>query len=283
MAAVFTLFLPTNFNWPDRRPIGALFLASNFHASAGNPRGWFNDDGLKVTGPGGQERFRKALFAYADQSIDVLKKTGAQGMIVWDVEGEEFPHKISFIGDPRRLDQLAPEMAPLAAEFFKRFRDAGFKVGVTIRPQELEFVNGLPRQAPVLDMKRLLLEKIDYARTNWGATIFYLDSDYGLWRPDEVWQLRALAAERPDVLLIPEHHALPYAAFCAPYVSLRKARPVGRLARELFPHSFNVLDISDASADKVAGAWQQGDILLFRAWYWNGDCTVLQHFQQQHP
>jgi hypothetical protein len=283
-AMVWTL-CPTNFHWPDRRPIGVLFLASGYHASATNPRGWFNDDKLDVVGAGGQERFKQVLFDYADRSIVILKKTGAQGVIVWDVEGEQYPHKTTFIGDPRLLGSLAPEMAPLADEFFKRFRDAGFKVGVVIRPQELVFENGIPRQMAVLDMKRILLEKVDYARTNWGATIFYLDSDYSVLRPDEVWQLRRLEEQRPDILLIPEHHYLPYAAFSAPYISLRKGKPgaTERLARKLYPGSFDALDISDASADEVAAVWHEGDVLLFRTWYWNSDCDIVQQFQHGRP
>src|ERR1700722_17716814 len=82
MAAVAIWVLcPKNFHWPDRRPIGVLFLASDYHSSSVNPRGWFNDDTLDVTGAGGQERFQKALFDYADRSIAILKKTGAQGVV----------------------------------------------------------------------------------------------------------------------------------------------------------------------------------------------------------
>lgn len=277
------LVWPMGARWPDRRPVGVLFLANTYHSSTTNPRGWFNDQSLDFTGPGGKERFRTALLNYADTSITNLERLGAQGVIVWDLEGEEFPHKISFIGDPRTLNLVAPEMAATVNEFFKRFRDAGLKVGVTIRPQDLILGNGLPRQTAVLNFKSVLLGKIDYARTNWGATMFYLDSNYGILRPDEALQLRSLAEQRPDILLIPEHHYLPYWAFSAPYVSLRKGNPDATtgLARKLFPSSFQVLDIADASSDQVAAAWRQGDILLFRAWYWNSDCQILENFQRQ--
>jgi hypothetical protein len=285
IAVMAWLVSPMGVHWPDRRPIGVLFLASNYHSSATNPRGWFNDPGLNFVGPGGQDRFRKALLDYADTSITNLQRVGAQGVIVWDLEGEEFPHKTSFIGDPRSLDLLAPEMAPIADEFFKRLRNAGLKVGVTIRPQQLVINHGLPRQTAVLNIKRTLLEKIDYAQAHWGATIFYVDSNDGVWRPDEVVQLRLLAAQRPDILLIPEHHYLPYWAFSAPYVSLRKGNPdmTSKLARELIPASFQVLDVADATPDEVAAAWHPGDILLFRAWFWNSDCQLLANFQPQQP
>jgi hypothetical protein len=274
------IFQPTIIHWPDRRPIGTLFLAANFYASATNPRGWFNDPKLDVTGPDGTQRFRKALMDYTDRSLEVLKRTGAQGVIVWDLEGEEFPHKTSYIGDPRLLDELAPEMAATVDEFFARLRNAGLKVGITIRPQQLVFEHGQPRQTQVLNIKQCLLEKIDYARAHWGVTLFYIDSNGGIRRPDEVWQLRSLAKERPDVLLIPDHHYLPYWAFSAPYVALRKGNSsvTARWAQKLFPGSFQVLDIADAGPDrtKVDAAWRKGDILLFRAWFWNSDCELVE-------
>jgi hypothetical protein len=274
------IFQPTIIHWPDRRPIGTLFLAENFYASATNPRGWFNDPTLDVTGPDGAQRFRKALMDYTDRSLEVLKRTGAQGVIVWDLEGEEFPHKTSYIGDPRLLDELAPEMAATVDEFFARLRNAGLKVGITIRPQQLVFEHGQPRQTQVLNIKQCLLEKIDYAKAHWGVTLFYIDSNGGIRRPDEVWQLRSLAKERPDVLLIPEHHYLPYWTFSAPYVALRdgNSSATARWAKKFFPGSFQVLDIADAGPDrtKVDAAWRKGDILLFRAWFWNSDCELAE-------
>jgi len=278
---------PVTIHWPDRRPVGVLFLASNSGSSATNPRGWFNDPALDVTGADGPQRFRKALLDYTDRSIAILKRTGAQGVIVWDLEGEEFPHKTTFIGDPRLLGRLAPEMESVADEFFGRLRSAGLKVGLTIRPQQLVFENGQPRQTQVFDTRRILLEKIDCARARWGATIFYVDSNGGIRWPDDAWQLRRVAEQRPDVLLIPEHGYLPYSAFSAPYVALRKGDPP-ELARKLFPESFQAVDISDDSDDrtKIDIARWHGNILLFRAWFWSPECQLLENFThetQQQP
>jgi hypothetical protein len=274
-------FQPVHLRWEDRRPVGVLFLASNYHSSVTNPRGWFNEPSLAFTGADGAERFRAALREYTDRSLANLKRTGAQGVIVWDLEGEQFPHKTSFIGDPRALDRLAPEMAAAADEFFARLRDAGLRVGVTIRPQQLTFDEfGLPHQTFSLNLEKVLLEKIDYARKRWGTTLFYVDSNSGLWRPDELWQLRRVAAARPDVLLIPEHHGLPYAAFSAPYVSLRKetSATTGKWARKFFSNSFQALDISDCADHwaEIAAAQSDGDLLLFRAWVWSPECDLLE-------
>jgi hypothetical protein len=274
---------PTSIHWADRRPIGVLILASNYHSSPTNPRGWFNDPSLDVTGTNGAEHFRKALLDYADRSIAILKRTGAQGAIVWDLEGEEYPHKTTYIGDPRLLGRLAPEMVPVVDEFFGRLRSAGLRVGLTVRPQQLIFDDhGQPRQTQVFDIKRILLEKIDYARARWGASMFYMDSNGGIRRPDEVWQLRRLAEQRPDILLIPEHHYPSYSAFSAPYVALRKGdtAETSGWTRKLFPRSFRVLDIGDASSDRagIDAARLQGDVLLFRAWFWNPECQLLEDF-----
>jgi len=279
------LVWPGGPNWPDRRPIGSLFVASGGHCSSTNPRGWFFNENLDFSGPGGNERFRQALLDYADTSITNLKRLDAQGMIAWDIEGEQLPHKLTYIGDPRMVDLLAPEMAPVATEFFKKFTDAGLRVGIVIRPQQFDFNQGNARQATVLDLHRLLLAKIDYARTNWGATLFYLDSNDGVWRPDEVLQLRLIAGQRPDILLIPEHHYLPYWAFTAPYVSVRRGHPdiTTGLARKVFPRSFQIIDFGDASAEALAGAWHPGDVLLVRAWYWNIDCQRVEDFERAHP
>jgi hypothetical protein len=280
------LLAPATLHWPDRRPIGVLFLASGYHSSATNPRGWFNDPTLNVTGSNGPAIFRQALLEYTDRSLAVLKRLDAQGVIVWDLEGEQYPHKTTFIGDPRLLAKLAPEMAPVADEFFDRLRGAGFRVGLTIRPQQLVFDEaGWPRQTPVVNIQRLLLDKIDYARSRWQASLFYLDSNAGWLRPDEWWQLRAVAAKRPGILLMPEHSWPPYGAFSAPYVSVRNQRPAlaAQWARHLFPESFRALNIGDAGRDQVALVWRPGDILLFRAWYWNSDCQVIEDLAPVPP
>ncbi len=153
--------------------------------------------GLDVRGPEGIERFRHAALAYAARSIAILKQTGSQGMIVWDLEGEQYPHKTTYIGDPRALGRLAPEADAVADEFFALFRAAGLRVGVTIRPQE--FVSGA--QHDVADYDATLLRKLDYARGRWGATLFYIDSNGGPLWPAEAFRLRKLARLRPGVLL----------------------------------------------------------------------------------
>ena len=263
-----------------------MFLASHAYSSRTNPRGWFNDPAMDVIGPGGTERFRKALTEYIDRSLVILRDTHAQGIMVWDLEGEEFPHKTSYIGDPRALDRLAPEMAAAADEFFARFRNAGLRVGVTIRPQQLILSSPAggamtAKQENVSDYETLLLEKIDYAAKRWGASIFYLDSNGGVRWPAELLRLRRVAAQRPGVLIIPEHHYLAYGGFSAPYDTLLgRGSVTPGWVRWMNPEAFQVLNIcdignSDQAAAEVIG---NGDIALFRGWFCGPDCTAIQKY-----
>jgi hypothetical protein len=264
--------------WADRRPIGALFLASNFHSSPLNPRGWFNNRSFDVRGEAGTAGFHKAMLEYADRSIAILKRTGSQGMIVWDLEGEEFPHKTTYIGDPRLLPRLAPEAEGVVDEFFSRFRRAGLAVGLTVRPQYLSFIpGGEPKQEQVGDYERLLTEKIDYARRRWGATLFYIDSNGGPLWPAEVLRLRRIAQQRPQVLLIPEHHDVFYYGFSAPYGSMQQsASPTAQAVRWLYPNAFQVLVVAGSKAGEAAVAYLGGDILLFPAWFDNPSARFIE-------
>jgi phage FluMu protein Com len=279
---------PPRVKWPDRRPVGILFLASHAHASATNPRGWFNDPNLDFTGTNGAARFRQALLDYTDRSLAVLKRAGAQGVIVWDLEGEQFPHKTSFIGDPHQLPRLAPEMDAAADDFFAKLRAAGLRTGLTLRPQKIFYDEaGVPDQKPVLNEAEILSAKINYAKTRWGTTIYYVDSNYGLLRPDEPWQFRELAASLPDCLLIPEHTGLPFWAFSAPYLALRHggSELAARRPRQLFPGAFCALDISDAADDwaDITAAQSRGDLLLFRAWFPSPESALLEKLAPQKP
>ncbi len=230
-------------DWPDRRPIGTLFLPSGGpHKSSSNPRGWFQKADLDVRSPEGLERFRALVANYATRAAAVLREMDAQGGIVWNLEGEENPHPITYIGDPRMLPLLAPEMDAVADDLFRILTNAGLRVGVTIRPTQVYYQkdknqwahgtgshgsernplnedfsaiwpSGLPwyQFYPVVER---MCRKIEYAKRRWGCTLFYIDTN-GLFVPqgpnlEFKWMLltgdmlRAIRQRHPDVLLIPE-------------------------------------------------------------------------------
>ncbi len=279
---------PFQVNWKDRRPIGAIFLAGPQINVASNPRRWIMNSGeIDVSNDKGKAAFRAALLKLADNSIQVLKDTGAQGMITWDPEGEEFLGAC-YYGDPRLVPTLAPEMEfknngaeSVIDEYFGKFRAAGLKVGVCIRPQQIAMLGGKPVQQLVDDdhALQILRDRIAYAKQRWGCTLFYVDSTYYVdltapagrsLYPDV---FKAVAQAYPDVLLIPENESMRYFAYSAPLNSYMHHRitstPAG--ARMVYPKAFSVMMAPDGDqADDHAAllnAVRHGDILLFNCWY----------------
>jgi hypothetical protein len=276
---------PFQINWKDRRPIGAIFLASSGINIPTNPRRWIMNEGkLDVTSEQGKSAFRDALLKLADSSVKVLKNTNAQGMITWDPEGQEFLESC-YYGDPRLTPVLAPEsefkgdsgMSPID-EYFDKFRRAGLKVGVCLRPQQITSANGKPVQGAANNQQaaEVLKDKLTYAKKRWGCTLFYIDSTVvSTGESLDPGVFKAVADAYPDVLLIPENESMRYFAYGAPlnsYVHHKvTSTPVG--ARLVYPKAFSVLMAPDGDRpedhDALVSAVRNGDILLFNGWYNN--------------
>jgi hypothetical protein len=273
---------PFQINWKDRRPIGAIFLAGPQINVASNPRRWVVNFGeIDITNDKGKAAFRAALLKLADNSVQVLKDTGAQGMITWDPEGEEFPGSC-YYGDPRLVPTLAPEMEfkndgtkSVIDEYFGKFRAAGLSTGVCIRPQQIAMVDGKPvHQAADDDQAvQILREKVAYAKQRWDCTLFYVDSTATAGRPFYPDVFQAVAQAHPDVLLIPENESMRYFAYSAPLNSHvhHKVTSTPAGARMVYPKSFSVLMAPDGDRpedhDALLTAVRRGDILLFNGWY----------------
>jgi hypothetical protein len=276
---------PFQVDWKDRRPIGAIFLAGAQINVPGNPRRWIVNSGeIDVTNDKGKAAFRAALLKFADNSVQVLKDTGAQGMITWDPEGEEFPGAC-YYGNPRLVPILAPEMEfkndgvkSAIDEYFEKFRAAGLRTGVCIRPQQIAMIDGKPVHQDTDDdhATEVLLERIGYAKQRWGCTLFYVDSTTTAviggrsYYPDV---FKAVADAHPDVLLIPENESMRYFAYSAPLNSYMHHKitstPTG--TRMVYPKAFSVLMAPDGDRsedhDALVSAVRRGDILLFNGWY----------------
>jgi HEAT repeat protein len=277
----FAKVYPERLNWPDRRPIGALFLCRDNTKWGANPRGWFSDETLDVTRAAGRKAFHDRLMKYAEGSIAELKDVGAQGMILWDPEGQQMPHAISYLGDPRVIPRAAPEMDAAANEFFAKFRAAGLRVGVCIRPSRVvSDGKGGWDHIQVEDHVAELSDKIAYAKKRWGCTLFYLDTNVrwesGMWQ-GRSWLLPTadmykLAGLHPDVLIVPEFGRFGYWGCCMPYGELR-SRYVGTSAaiRAVYPAAGRALAIGDGDYlgnwDALVGGVVHGDIHLFRGWF----------------
>ncbi len=133
---------PNQVNWPDRRPIAYWMIAEGTKRSASNPRGYLWDPALDVT----KGNFQTRVLAAADNTIGILNSMSVrpQGMIIWDLEGQEFNHAFTYVGNPMKLGDLAPEMDAVVDSFFAKFTAAGFRTGVTIRPNHFGTGTALP-------------------------------------------------------------------------------------------------------------------------------------------
>jgi hypothetical protein len=266
---------PSRLQWADRRAVGTLFLSSAAIGSATNPRGWFNDPGIDVTNAAGVANLKTRVLAFADSSIAILRSMNAQGMITWDIEGQQYPHATSYVGDPRMFATLAPEMSGIADAYFQKFKDAGFRIGVCIRPQQLTVSpdGSSAQQNDVTDPTALLISKITYAKNRWGATMFYVDSNGDPAFPIDANIFKNVAAAIPGIILIPEHKNTLYYAYTAPYAELRGGTAsTPAMARAIYPRAFTFINTSDGPIDQryseLVQSVQQGDVLMYRSW-WN--------------
>ena len=287
---------PLQINWKDHRPIGAIFLASSGINVATNPRRWILNSGkLDITTDEGKGVFRSALLNIAHSSIKVLKDAHAQGMITWDPEGEEFL-EACYYGDPRLTPTFAPETefkgngrTTSIDDYFGKFRAAGLKVGVCIRPQQITLVNGKPMQQAVDDehAAQILKEKIAYAKQRWGCTLFYVDSTGTVGRPLSPDVFKAVAEAYPDILLIPENESMRYFAYAAPFNSYvdHKVTSTPAGARMVYPKAFSVLMAPDGDRSEDHNAFlnavRSGDILLFNCWYDNAGAKKIKKLYEE--
>jgi len=270
---------PSEVNWADRRPIGIITVADSTIAgkSTKNPRGYLGGT-FDVHTKTGRERFRKLLLHSADTSISVLQGMNAQGMVVWDLEGMQYT-KINYVGDPRMLQTLAPEMEYRGAvdAYFKKFRDAGLRVGLTVRGQQLKLTSKGWKQMNVANPYALLAAKIAYARARWGISLFYVDTNVGKTIFDAS-VFKRLLETFPDVLLIPEHETTRYFAYGAPYQEVRFGEvSTPDSALQAYPTAFSAINATNgdlaANHDALVASVRRGDILLFRGW-WNDPQNV---------
>jgi hypothetical protein len=293
--------------WPplgdrgDRRPISRLFLCNppdytrwpTTGHPPGNPRGYFqNSEDVDIRTIEGRTALRLRLLDLADGMLDDLRAAGAQGVVVWDIEGQQEPHMTSYVGSPDRVFAVAPEMAHVpvgetlatADAFFRRFRDAGFRVGVCLRPQRYGGdAPGPYTQAEIPDleaMAELMRVKIAFAAERWGADLFYVDSNvsdlFGWPVPDRRLFGPALR-DHPRVLLMGEWQQCASWGVGAPYDATwyDGTYETPERVREVWPDAGTAIvvgsgdgsPVSASAAARHLAAARRGDILLFDGWY----------------
>ena len=197
-------------------------------------------------------------------------------MITWDIEGQEFAHATTYVGDPRALDTLARKWRMWPTKYFARFRDAGLRTGICIRPQLLRLApdKASAAQVPTADPAELLMDKIAYAKKRWSASLFYIDSNVNPDDPNplDASVMQKVAAAFPDCLLIPEHATLRYYAYSMPFRELRHGLlTTPDLVREIYPNAATAIYTADGPLDyyhdALKSAVKRGDTLIYRTWY----------------
>ena len=301
---------PSSLNWADRRPIGTVYLASSPQGGdasrpAGfptNPRRFFNSRTVDTTSPTGVIAFQRQVLHRADEVVTNSKQMNAQGVITWDIEGEQYPQATSYVCEPDAISQVAPEMEStvnvpgspwngqkLDDAYFSTIKKAGLKVGVCLRPQHFTLNADGSAQQVYLSGAAIpaeLIRKARFAHDRWGATLFYVDSTVdkdGAVLPAAIFQ--QLQAALPDSLFIPEETNALHYAYTAPFKSFIDLEAVGTDRNVLFsyPHAFSAVLVNDADPAKLAAATpqlitqvKQGDILMAHVDYWQAnDPTVV--------
>lgn len=261
---------PCPLNWPDRRFIGQIMFASapprEEDVILGN-RQWKLNGQMATS-----ENFVKELFRHVQGSINILKSMDAQGVLLHDLEGQEFFHPISYMGQPQMLHNLAPEMNAVADQVFALLRDEGFRTGVTIRADTITWYEDkkIWWHHVAKDPVSNLSAKIRYCKERWGCTLFYWDSNVyedNSILPDDI--IKTLNQLHPDVLIMPEWEGdqLGYWKHGAPYKNLHQYRvDVVPRIKEKVPEAFMVLNIGYATGD-LNKSVQEGNILMGRVWH----------------
>ena len=309
--ASFASTYPSQMTWTDKRIIGTAYLASS-PAGTGditqpggyptNPRRYFNDPSVDITTAAGLTAFQDRMLAQATANAANSASLNAQGVITWDIEGEQYPQTTSYVCSPDQIAAVAPEMESTILDvnspyfgqklddaYFKIMTNAGLRVGLCLRPQAFTLAaNGTASQAYLTGNSALIANlegKARYANTRWGATLFYVDSTVdvngGTLDPAIFQQL---ITDLPAFLFIPEESTPRYYAYSAPFYSFIFHTTTGTPASTylFYPNAFGANLVNDVSASTLATyqpqltqAVKAGDILMGHADYWQANDPTL--------
>ena len=309
--ASFAATYPSQLTWSDRRIIGTAYLASS-PAGGGditqpggfptNPRRYFNDPSVDITTTMGLKDFQDRMLEQAAANVTNAQALGGQGVITWDIEGEQYPQNTSYVCSPDQIASVAPEMESAVLDtgspyygqglddaYFKTMTAAGLKVGVCLRPQVFTLAsNGTASQAFLTGNAAIIAnleKKARFANTRWGATIFYVDSTVdsngGTLDPAIFQQL---ITDLPSFLFIPEESTPRYYAYSAPFYSFIFHTTIGTdpSVYDYYPKAFGANLVNDVAASTLAQhqgqltqAVAKGDILMGHADYWQANNPTL--------
>ncbi len=311
--AAWTTTWPAQLKWSDRRIIGTAYLASsaqgNQNQPAGypnNPRRYFNTGNsgdFDIRTPRGLVQFQHRVLRQAAEIVTNLRRLKAQGAITWDIEGEQYPMNTSYVCSPDQIAAIAPEMESTISDnsspyhgmklddaYFRTIHDAGFRVGLCVRPQNFVLnADSSAQQVTITkdtDVIRQLIRKMRYAHDRWGVTIFYIDSAVdAAGAPLDASVFQQVAAALPDSLLIPEESTPKHYAYTAPFRTFIFHGDLGTdpSIYNSYPSAFSANLINDVDSATLAAhradltaSVKRGDVLMVHADSWNANNdTVL--------
>jgi hypothetical protein len=124
------------------------FIGDGARNSDINPRSYLWDSTLDVVPltPAKQEVFNTKILKKADDIITYINGMNPkpQGIIIWDLEGDEFKHYLTYVGSPNKLADLAPEMDAVSNQLLSKFTSSGYNIGLTLRPSTIKTGTTLP-------------------------------------------------------------------------------------------------------------------------------------------
>jgi hypothetical protein len=306
----FAATYPSQMTWTDKRILGTAYLASSPSNSditqpggfPTNPRRYFNDPSVDITTPAGLQAFQDRMLAQAASNASNAQAMNGQGVITWDIEGEEHPQSTSYVCSPDQIASVAPEMEStitnsssaffgrkLDDAYFQTMSNVGLKIGLCLRPQMYtQGPNGTASQIFLTNNAAIIANlenKARYANSRWGATVFYVDSTVdptgGTLDPAIFQQL---ITDLPGFLFIPEESTPRYYAYSAPFYSFLFHTDLGTpgATQLLYPRAFGVNLVNDVSSSTLADYTPQltqsvtsGDILMGHADYWQDNDPTL--------
>jgi hypothetical protein len=170
----------------SRKPIGIVYLCFDVGTSV-NPGGLgYKGADFDLTTGAGLKALQSYLNNTATTVIKNLQACHAQGIIVWDFDGEPsqggWP---AYIGAPNQMMQADGGWWPAGVltayqDFVGKIKAAGFAVGCCLRCDTLIVKNGYPVKQLTYQgtttAKADLLAKCSWAYQNLSCTLFYWDS-----------------------------------------------------------------------------------------------------------